>query len=881
MITRSQESGTSGRTLNRDQSEDALNQQIIELWHRVLLRRAPEVVNHFIDGNVAEQLTEKHVIPYLQALNIRFQLLRIVDENMAMQDRRALETREGAAAVPESFAKLLSSGVDTNAIKELVSTTFVGPTITAHPTETKRVSVLEIHRRIYRGLVTLETDRWTPRERNGVIDNIENDIDLLWLTGELRLDRPTPDDEIAWGLHFFQEILFDIVPQVFGSLNRALVTAGDTTKDASPKLAFHSWIGGDRDGNPNVTTDVTQRALEQGRKAASAHYETLLNNAAARLSISNLISPLDQVNAAALQQIIGSSSALSKNTNEIFRQALSAIKIRIINDAYSHINDLVADVRSIGYALGSLQAEALADQYILPITRFATVFGFRTVTLDIRQNSTVVIAVLREIWTQIDATDVPANEFDEAWSIKLTTQLSAESLPALKIDQLSDQSQDLLALLALMRDVEYCPDPQAIGPFILSMTRSADDIAAVYLLARYAGFDRETPEIIVVPLFETIADLRSAPSIMRDVVKIPSIRRSLTRHDKPIEVMLGYSDSNKDGGFFCSSWEVHCAQSRLVAMFTSLSLEVTFFHGRGGSVSRGGSPTQRAIAAQPSGTIGQGIRLTEQGEVVSARYANQGSAAAHLELLMSSALTHRVKKPLRALNSDHEDFLSALAGLSQTTYTHLINTDGFLDYFQQASPVEELARLKIGSRPARRFGANSLDDLRAIPWVFAWSQNRHLITGWYGFGSAVNQFISIRGDHGIAQLREMFDSSDMFRLIVDETEKTLFQADMTIATQYASLVTDAGIRANILGMIKNEYDKSIHAIHNITGSQDLAARFPDFKHQYARYARDLDNVHALQVELLREARNQHTPSPVPVALLQSMNCISSALGWTG
>ena len=881
MITHDEINSKFAQTISHDQSAEDLNQLIIELWHRVLLRRAPEVVNYFVDNKIDNQPNDRHVISYLQALNIRFQLLRIVDENLAMRDRRALETREGAAAVPESFAQLLNSDVDTSAVRNLVSTTRVGPTMTAHPTETKRVSVLEIHRRIYRGLVTLETDRWTPRERKDLINNIENDIDLLWLTGELRLDRPTPDDEIAWGLHFFQEILFDIAPHVFDSLNRALSSAGDTGAEATPKLAFHSWIGGDRDGNPYVTTEVTTRALAQGRKAACDQYGILLNNAAARLSISNLITPLNPMNAAALQQIIGDSTALTKNTNEIFRQALSAIKIRISNDEYSHINELMSDLKSVEIALASIQAESIADQYIQPIKRFATIFGFRTVTLDIRQNSTVVSTVLKEVWTQIDSTDVPVDEFEKAWSKKLRAQLSAESLPAFNIHKLSSQSQDLLALLALMREVEYCPDPQAIGPFILSMTRSADDIAAVYLLARYAGFDRETPEIAVVPLFETIADLRAAPEIMRDVLKIPSIRRSLTRQDKPIEVMLGYSDSNKDGGFFCSSWEVHCAQSRLVAAFTALGIEMTFFHGRGGSVSRGGSPSQRAISAQPAATIGTSFRLTEQGEVVSARYANQGSAAAHLELLMSSALKHRLKKPRRTLNPEHEDFLSALAGLSQTTYTNLITTKGFLDYFQQASPVEELARLKIGSRPARRFGANSLDDLRAIPWVFAWSQNRHLITGWYGFGSAVDQFVSIRGDQGIVLLREMFDNSDLFRLIVDETEKTLFQTDMDIATQYASLVKDSNVRDSILGMIKSEFDKSIKAIYDITESRDLASRFPEFKHQYARYARGLNNVHTLQVDLLREARDQQTPSPVPVALLQSMNCISSALGWTG
>lgn len=857
-----------------------LTELMISLWREVLARRAPYITEHLENKPGKALPSGKHAIPYLQALNIRFQLLRIVDEIETMRRRRAAETSEGPAAIPESFASLLASDEKREDIIELAASTFVGPTFTAHPTETKRVTVLEIHRRIYRGIVSLETDRWTPRERNKLIGKISNEIDLLWFTGELRIDRPTPDDEIAWGLHFFRDILFDIVPDVLDQFNSTVQTSESGGEDFLPCLGFHSWIGGDRDGNPNITSAVTRRALELGTKTVSDWYVKLLTEAAAQLSVSNRIAPLDAVHAQALKGIIVGSDAESSNANELFRQVLSAMRVRIESKSYAHVNDFIFDIRTTENALISLKAEELARRYLRPIRWFADVFGFRTVTLDIRQNSTVTNAVLKEIWEVVEG-DMPPDSGSAAWSDRLRAELTAELLPRLDIDGLTAQGQELMSLLALMHSVICGADPKAIGPFILSMTQSADDLATVLLLARYAGFDREAPELRVVPLFETIDDLRASSEIMRQFLQIPCARRSLKRQGRAVEVMLGYSDSNKDGGFFCSSWEVHCAQSKLVATLSAMDLDVVFFHGRGGSVSRGGAPTHRAIAAQPAGTIGQSIRLTEQGEVLSARYANRGTAAAHLELLMSSAVEHRLLKPTRELNPEHEDALAALAGISQTTYSELIHTRGFLDYFQAASPVEELASLKIGSRPARRFGANSLDDLRAIPWVFAWSQNRHLLTGWYGFGSAIESFISIRGTSSRALLSEMFNQSEFFRLVVDETEKTLFQTDLNIAARYSSLTENDEVRARIFTLISNEYEKSMEAVRMISDCTTLATRFPEFRHQFDRYARDLNRVHALQIELLRNARRKDQEASVSIPLLQSMNCISSALGWTG
>ncbi|MFK7858306.1 MAG: phosphoenolpyruvate carboxylase [Granulosicoccus sp.] len=871
-------SSTLWKTPDREVSE--LTELMLSLWRRVLARRAPEVAQKLDKNQTSALPAGKNAIPYLQAMNIRFQLLRIVDEIERMRARRAAESTNGPAAIPESFARMVATGDDRERIAQLAADTLVGPTFTAHPTETKRVSVLEIHRRIYRGIVALETDRWTPRERDALVERLESEIDLLWFTGELRLDRPSPDDEIAWGLHFFRDIIFDVVPDVLEQVNRAVVSDDSGVEEFLPRLCFHSWIGGDRDGNPHVTTAVTRRALELGQNTIQTRYIELLNEAAAQLSVSNRIAPVNEEHARGLRAIFSNTEAASRNANELFRQSISAIAGHVESNHYAHVSDFIADIRTVENALQALQASQIAHRYLRPIRWAATVFGFRTVTLDVRQNSTVTTAVLKEVWEKVEG-DLPPDYGSEAWSKRLRAELATDELPHLDYDVLSAQAQELHDLLSLMLEVISGKDPQAVGPFILSMTTSADDLAAVLLLARYVGFDREAPELKVVPLFETIGDLRAAPEIMRQFLLIPSARRCLTRGNKPIEIMLGYSDSNKDGGFLCSSWEVTCAQSKVVSALSSLDLEGVFFHGRGGSVSRGGAPTHRAIAAQPAGTIGQSIRLTEQGEVLSARYANRGSAAAHLELLLSSAVEHRLRKPDRHMNPEHEDALSALAGISQTAYTELINSEGFLDYFQQASPVEELASLKIGSRPARRFGANSLDDLRAIPWVFAWSQNRHLITGWYGFGTAIESFISIRGPEAKDLLRNMFERSEFFRLIVDETEKTLFQTDLDIASRYASLVENAETRARILGRICTEYDRSVEAVKMISGCSTMATRFPEFQYQFDRYARDLDRVHSLQIELLREARKNEQESSVSIPLLQSMNCISSALGWTG
>ena len=877
---------------------------LYELLCNVIKRRAPKTLAVFLDpATVVSEDAEGQAL-FLQATTIWFHLLRISAENALVKGRRRIETTDGLEAVKGTVAQTVSllgkRGMSRSEIIDVVGDVFIGPTITAHPTEAKRETVLDIHRRIYRGIVQLESDRWTPRERDVHIQNLQNEIDLLWLTGDLRLERPTSVEEINWALQFFKNSLFDAVPEVLDAYESAFIADGELEwpSGGAPRIGFHSWVGGDRDGNPSVTTDVTKKAILANRIAAIKEHRKQVQRAIVHTSISVAIAPLSKTNLTALKQIITGSGVAekinSRNEGEVFRKSLSAVDARLaalIDDAtaavaYGNIDEYNHDMQAIHRAVTSV-APDIAHSFIQPILYRIVAFGFRTMTLDIRQNSDVISQAVGEIWSALKL-DVPPPGTPD-WSRLLQSQLNSLDTPDISSLQISDVTKDTVSLLALMGAEIDGLDPQSVGPFILSMTRSADDLLAVLLLAIYAGLAKgpeghKTLPLTLMPLFETINDLRAAPNILTDYLTNPLVKRSLRHSGAHQGVMLGYSDSNKDGGFISSTWEVNKAQKRIISATQKLGVDTAFFHGRGGSVSRGGAPTGRAIAAQPENSISGSFRITEQGEVVSAKFANRGTAAHQIELLASSVLFHCAyskNEPELKSTPEFDEAIEALSGVSQAHYAALLNADGFIDYFQQSSPVNELARLNIGSRPQSRSGAATLADLRAIPWVFAWSQNRHLITGWYGFGAAVSAFREYRGDYGDTALRNLWDGSRIFRLIVDEVEKSLCMTDIHLASRYAGLVTQTATRDRILNKIISEYHSSCEAVLWMTNQTDIAARFPIMSSKAKRTEGLLAPTHNLQIELLAQHRGSTKETPLPPALLQTMNCIATGLGWTG
>ncbi|UMY17996.1 phosphoenolpyruvate carboxylase [Methylobacterium organophilum] len=849
----------------------------------------------------------------LQVQGIWFQLLSIAEQNAAMRRRRHVERDSGREALRGSFAKVLAeaaqSGIKAPQIHALLKDLRIRPTITAHPTEGKRVTVLEKLRRIYLVLRELELPRWTERERNGLMNDLRDQIELVWMTGELHLEKATVEREVAWGLHFFDETLFEMLPEVMYSLEESLAQYyPDETFEVPPFFQFGSWIGGDRDGNPYVTASVTRETLKRNALASLRRYRDGITHLGRVLSLTERSLPVPESFRKELALLLDESgdgkAIANRNPGEAFRQYLTCVLRKLeatiqrnkgqrsAGPDYPSADGLINDLRVLEQGLTDSKCPSLAVDLVRPVRRMVEIFRFSTVRLDLRENSTRTTNTLQALWKQRNGERTPPELNTPAWREWLLTELARPRDPERSFEGLPDDARETLDTFALVGEMREQLDREAFGAFILSMTRSVDDVLGAYLLAKEAGIflDSTGTEICplpIVPLFETIDDLRAAPAIMKELLAVPVVRRSTRWQGGVQEVMIGYSDSNKDGGFVASNWELYKAQARLTALGKHAGVPIAFFHGRGGSVSRGGVPTQRGIAAQPPGSINGRFRITEQGEVVSFKYANRGTAAYQMELLASSVFEHALQSEREASTqsrSEYDDAMEALSGASRAAYVNLLQADGLVDYFQSASPLDEIALLNIGSRPARRFGARSLSDLRAIPWVFAWSQNRHVITGWYGVGSGLKSFLDVRGEQGEELLRRLFRDCKVFRLVLDEVEKTLLMVDLDIARDYAKLVADPEIRTRIFGMIEAEYALTKEMVLRISGDDELAARFPQFRERLTGRLPTINQVSREQVELLRRFRSEEDDDKreaVKSALLLSINCIAVGFGATG
>ncbi len=896
-------------------------QEVVELLSTLLLdlvrERQPEVESVLRGERPAASLTPELLARTLQVQGIWFQLLSIAEQNAAMRRRRQVEIERGYDQLRGTFAQVASSvaasGVPAQEIRDLLKVLRIRPVITAHPTEARRVTVLEKHRRIYRRLVDLESPRWTPRERQALVQGLRNEIELLWTTGELRLAKPTVPQEVFWGLHFFNETLFEAVPDLLEKLERALAHAYPTEKfEVPPFFQFGSWVGGDRDGNPFVTNEVTRGTILENRLTGLRRYRRRLSDLVRALSITERAMVIPETFRQALARELAATGEgeeiAVRNPGEIFRQYLVCMGRRLDvmiaasergqtapdPAGYASAEALITDLRAIEDVLASAGSPSLANTLVRPVRREVESFRFSTVRLDARENTTKLNAALSDLWKATagqGGAEVP-DSGSEAWRQWLATELARPLSPGVQDPELPSDSAETLGMFQLVRQLREEVDREAFGTFVLSMTRSVSDILGAYLLAKTGGLFADTAGIEsstlpIVPLFETIEDLQRAPTIMKELLSVPLVRRSVRAQGGVQEVMIGYSDSNKDGGFLTSNWELSKAQIKLTRVGQESGVPIAFFHGRGGSVSRGGAPTGRAIAAQPAGSIQGRMRITEQGEVVSFKYANRGTAQYQIELLAASVMEHSLKSEReKALlpTAEFDEAMEALSGAAQASYRGLVDHPDLFAYYQTASPLEEISLLNMGSRPARRFGARSLSDLRAIPWVFAWSQNRHFIPGWYGVGSGILTFLQIRGQRGSALLDRMFTESRLFRLIVDEVEKTLTYVDLDIAREYAELVPEASARSNILTLVEEEYHRTVEAVLRISGGKELVERYPRFRRRLARRLPTINQVSRQQIELLRrfrESGGDKTQEEQLSALLLSINCIAAGFGATG
>lgn len=860
----------------------------------------------------------------LQAFSIAFQLLNLAEENAVLQTRRDTARRDARATEPgaweQALTQALARGVDAQALAQILSGLHIEPVLTAHPTEAKRQTVLEHHRTLYRLLLERENSMWTEAERAQLTRASDACLERLWRTGEIYLEKPRLADERRLVMHFLATVFPKTLAAFDERLRQAWTDVGldrdllDAT--ALPRVEFGSWVGGDRDGHPGVTGAVTEETLQEHRRTALALLDRSLEGLAASMSLSLKRQAPPQILSAAITEraeALGAAAdaALQRNPDEPFRQYANLLRASLPHPSapaagrFMRAVQLDEALTILEDSLHSVSAGRLAREDVRPLRRQLQSFGFHLARLDVRQNSALHDAALACL---LSAAGIEGGAGYAGWASSRRRHVLDElfsSLQSFPADAGADVPAVLTALQPLQvlaRHIRSC-GPEGLGALIVSMTRSAEDLLAMYLLA-HAG-DLLTSDasgeavcpLEVVPLFETIDDLERAPAILDDYLQHPLVARSLRYRQQrdglpqPVQqVMVGYSDSGKDGGIVASLWSLYRAQGALAAVGERHGVRVRFFHGRGGTIGRGAGPTHRFVRALPPHTVRGDLRVTEQGETISQKYANRGTASHHLELLAAGALAATAFD--RAGRSDPEalyPIMDRLAESSRRAYRELLEAEGFIGFFRSATPIDVLEASRIGSRPPRRTGQHSLADLRAIPWVFAWNQSRFVVPGWYGLGSALEwlqhaapaDFAKI-----VAAKAETPERWPPVHYLLSNIATAWMTASLPVMRDYASLVEDAAAREQILARIEAEYTRTGAMLETIYQAP-LADIRPRIHSVIARRSEALAPLHRHQTGLLARWRALSAEGEGIAAdallpqLLLSVNAIAAGLGVTG
>lgn len=899
-----------GRVLG-DTIRSQLGQATFELIERirqssVRFRRdddlaARQELEHTLDALSREQATE-----VVRAFSY-FSLLANIAEDQHHIRRTRAHARAGSAPRDGSLARALQrafkAGLSGQALTAFFEEALVSPVLTAHPTEVQRKSILDRQNDIARLLDWRDRTALTPDELATLEEDLRRAVLTLWQTRMLRNTKLSVIDEVANGLSYYNTTFLRELPRLYAHLEDSL-NALDPQASARELPAFlqlGSWIGGDRDGNPFVTAPVLRQTLHMQARVALDFYLEEVHKLGSELSLAqNLVGASDALIALAER----SPDHSPHRADEPYRRALIGLYARLaathrallgteparheVADAraYATAAEFIEDLDTVHRSLVANGSAPLARGRLRALRRAVRVFGFHLAAVDLRQNSDVHERVVAELLeTARPGTGYLALD-EEARIACLLEELATVRPLYSPFVQYSEESSGELAILQTARELKARFGNDAIRTAIISKTDGVSDLLELALLLKETGLlDPAEPSLAlnIVPLFETIEDLRAAPAIMDRLLALPLWQALLKSRGMAQEVMLGYSDSNKDGGFLTSGWELYRAETGLVEAFAAHGVRLRLFHGRGGSVGRGGGPSYQAILAQPPGAVQGQIRLTEQGEVIAAKYGNPEVGRRNLEVL--AAATLEASLPHAARNADPPAFADAMQRLSDlafAAYRKLVyETPGFEQFFWESTVISEIAALNIGSRPASRKKTTRIEDLRAIPWVFSWSQCRLMLPGWYGFGSAVNAFLAERGEEGLALLRRMHREWAFFATLLSNMDMVLAKTDLAIASRYADLVRDSSLRDAIFPRIRKEWRDTVDHLLAITGQAELLDANPLLKRSIRNRFPYLDPLNHVQVEMLRRYRDGAQDERTRRGIHLSINGISAGLRNSG
>jgi phosphoenolpyruvate carboxylase len=842
-----------------------------------LIKRAEKFVSR-LSVNQAHAMTK--------AFAIYFELTNLAETNHRKRRRRAAQSSAEQLAQPGSFLgtlrRMRDAGVSEQDAREWLSKIEVTLVFTAHPTEIARRTVLFKRQRIAQELEQLDRLPLPSRDAEKHEQAIFTEITSLWQTDEVRRRRPTVRDEIRMGLDYYPTVLFDTLPTFYEGLAddfRETYGTELTAQELPRLLSFGSWIGGDRDGNPSVTPECTRDALQISRQMILEYYEQKLEDLIWRLTPSTLQVAVTPAIAEALVEYGQTISAPGLNPdrhgpNEIYRRFLDYVLFRLqaaraepaTNFAYSRAGEFETDLVLIRESLAEYNGERIACRLLDPLIRQVQTFGFHLHTLDVREHARVHSSAFVEL-------SRPSKDSNDSFHLP---------------PPVSDQTKKLLDSLRMIRSLKQSFPPESIRSYVISGAKSASDISSLVWLSQLSGVqvaasaDRADPGLMPVPLFESIEDLRNCAGICRTVWSSSDYSTLLDSWGRRQEVMLGYSDSNKDGGMLTSTWEIFKAHRALHEVAKECNVTLRLFHGRGGTVGRGGGPTHHAIISQPVGAFTGHIKITEQGEVMNWKYSDAVLAERNLELVIAASL-EALSRPSGAVELDAASE-AAIELMSQDAFEYYRKTiaenEAVLTYFEEATPVNELEFVRIGSRPARRSDRKDLNELRAIPWVFGWMQSRHVLPAFFGVGYALDRFVR-SGEQNRSLLKNLIDSFPLFHDLIDNVELGMAKADLTIARQYAGLVTDKAIRDRVLALFEEEFERTKQVLLELTGQSTLLERNPVLARSIRLRNPYVDPLSLIQVELLRRKRAGEDTDDLNYALAATINGIAAGLRNTG